>query len=387
MLILGIETSCDDTGVALVEDGHRIVAAQRSSQANLHALYGGIVPEVACRAHYEVLLPMIEGVAKQANVKLKDIDAIAVTNQPGLVGSLYVGLSAAKGLAWALGKPLVTVDHIEAHIYAAHMGDKDLEYPHVSVVVSGGHTDIFRSTGPTEHQLITRTLDDAAGECFDKVAALLGLGYPGGPQIQMTSLGGDRDAVRFPRGDAGPDGLQLSFSGLKTAVLNDLRKRGFVMQAARNAGRNLAQMSTPETPVPRSETRTLSVKLPLADIAASFQEAAVDIIVRATLAATRKSRCKSVVLAGGVAANKRLREKMAEACKSQKGTPFTAAPIPLCMDNAEMVAGLGFHRLLSGQVAKLDADVMPNKDEKRARNEAPPEPEIDLDAELGVIEE
>lgn len=364
MLILGIETSCDDTAVALVEDGWKIRAGARSSQETMHAQYGGIVPEVACRVHLETLLPLLDKVRKEAGVELRDIDAIAATNQPGLVGSLYVGLSAAKALSWSLGKPLIAVDHIEAHIYAVHMAEKDLSYPHVSVVVSGGHTDIFISTGPTEHKLITRTLDDAAGECFDKVAALLGIGYPGGPAIQMTSLGGDRDAVPFPRGEGGPDGLQLSFSGLKTAVLNDLRKRGFVFEAAKNSGRMISARA-PATPVPKSETRTLSVRLPLADIAASFQEAAVDILIRATLAATRKSRCKSVVLAGGVAANKRLREKMAAACKSQKNTRFAAAPLNLCTDNAEMVAGLGFHKLLSGQTASMDVDVLPNKDEKR----------------------
>ena len=366
MLVLGIETSCDDTAVALVDNGQSILSAARASQENVHAQYGGIVPEVACRLHYETLTPLVAKVCAAAGKALADIDAIAVTNQPGLVGSLYVGLSTAKALAWSLNKPLVAVDHIEAHIYAAHLNDPELDYPHVSVVVSGGHTDIFSSTGPTEHKLITRTLDDAAGECFDKVAALLGIGYPGGPAVQMTSLGGNREAIKYPRGDAGPDGLQISFSGLKTAVLNDLRKRGFVMEAAKNAGR-LITARTPKTPVPKSETRTLSVKLPLADIAASFQEAAVDILVRATLAATRKVRCRRVVLTGGVAANKRLREVMAAACKSQRNTAFSAPPINLCTDNAEMVAGLGFHKLVTGQVASLDVDVLPNKDEKRQR--------------------
>lgn len=366
MLILGIESSCDDTAVALVRDGQEILSGGRASQEKLHAEYGGIVPEVACRAHYETLLPLVDKVSREAGVTLKEIDGIAVTNQPGLVGSLYVGLSAAKALAWSLVKPIVGVDHIEAHIYAAHMGDPDLDYPHVSVVVSGGHTDIFLSTGPCEHKLIARTLDDAAGECFDKVAALLGIGYPGGPAVQMTSLGGDRDAISYPRGEGGPEGLQISFSGLKTAVLNDLRRRGFVVEAAKNAGR-LLSASTPKAPVPQSDTRTLSVKLPLADIAASFQEAAVDVLVRATLAATRKARCRSVVLAGGVAANKRLREKLGEACKAQRGTKFTAAPLNLCTDNAEMVAGLGFHKLVTGQVSGLDLDVLPNKDEKRTR--------------------
>ena len=368
MIVLGIESSCDDTAVALVDNGQKILGGARASQEKLHAKYGGIVPEVACRVHYEAMLPLLDKVCKDAGIELKDIDAIAATNQPGLVGSLYVGFSTAKALAWALGKPLVAVDHIEAHIYAAHLDDPELDFPHVSVVVSGGHTDIFLSTGPTEHQLITRTLDDAAGECFDKVAALLGIGYPGGPAVQMTSLGGDRDAIAYPRGEGGPESLQISFSGLKTAVLNDLRKRGFVVSAAKNAGRPLIAQ-TPATPVPKSETRTLSVKLPLADIAASFQEAAVDIIIRATLAATRKARCKSVVVTGGVAANKRLREKLAAACKAQRNTRFAAPPLSLCTDNAEMVAGLGFHKLVVGQVASLDPDVLPNKDEKRQKAE------------------
>lgn len=367
MLVLGIETSCDDTAVAIVEDGHRIRGGARASQEKLHAEYGGIVPEVACRAHYETIMPLLHRVVKQADIALEDVDAIAVTNQPGLVGSLYVGLSVAKSLAWALMKPLVTVDHIQAHIYAAQMIQEPPEYPHVSVVVSGGHTDIMLTEGPTSHRMITRTLDDAAGECFDKVAALLGIGYPGGPAIQMTSLGGDRDAVAYPRGDAGPDGLQISFSGLKTAVLNDLRKRGFIVQASKNAGRQRTVARTPNKPMNKSETRTLGVKLPLADIAASFQEAATDIIVRATLASTRRMRCPNVVVAGGVAANKRLREKLAAACKSQNNTTFTPVPLALCTDNAEMVAGLGFHKLIVGDVAGLDADVLPNKLEKRAR--------------------
>jgi len=363
MLILGIETSCDDTALAVVEDGKRVRASMVSSQSKLHEKYGGIVPEVACRAHYEVFLPMLADLLKQAKLTLNQIDGIAVTNRPGLVGSLYVGLSAAKALAWAAMKPLVSVDHIEAHIYAAHMQDPEPEYPHVSVVVSGGHTDIFLSEGPTQHKPITRTLDDAAGECFDKVAALLGVGYPGGPAIQLTSLGGNREAISFPRGDGGPDGVQISFSGLKTAVLNDLRKRGFVIDAARNSGRAL-RVPEPNT---RSVTRTFSVRMPLADIAASFQEAACDIIVRATLASTRKVRCKSVVLAGGVAANKRLREKLEEACESQKKTKFSAPALQLCTDNAVMVAGLGFHELLQGRRQGLDVDVMPNKDEKREK--------------------
>ncbi|MCF6228150.1 MAG: tRNA (adenosine(37)-N6)-threonylcarbamoyltransferase complex transferase subunit TsaD, partial [Planctomycetes bacterium] len=273
MLILGIETSCDDTAVAIVEDGRKIHAGVRNSQEGIHAKYGGIVPEVASRAHYESLLPLLDKCLVQAGIELKDLDAIAVTARPGLVGSLYVGLSAAKGLAWALKKPLLCVDHIHAHIYAAHMVH-EIEFPHVSVVVSGGHTDIFYSENPISHTLITRTLDDAAGECFDKVAALLGIGYPGGPAVQMTALGGDRDAVAYPRGEGGPEGLQISYSGLKTSVLNDLRKRGFVVKAAKNSGRKL-HATTPKTPVDASETRTLSVKLPLADISASFQEAAV----------------------------------------------------------------------------------------------------------------
>ena len=365
MLILGIESSCDDTALALVEDGKKVRASVLSSQAKLHEKYGGIVPEVACRAHYEVLLPLLDDLFKQAKVTLAQVDAIAVTNRPGLVGSLYVGLSAAKALAWAALKPLVSVDHIEAHIYAAHIADDAPQYPYVSVVVSGGHTDVFFTEGPTQHKPVTRTLDDAAGECFDKVAALLGVGYPGGPAIQLTSLGGNRDAVAYPRGDGGPDGTQISFSGLKTAVLNDLKKRGFIIDAARNSGRALgARVPEPHT---KSVTRTLNVRLPLADIAASFQEAACDIIVRATLAATRKMRCKSVVLAGGVAANKRLREKLSEACEAQKKTRFIAPPLNLCTDNAVMVAGLGFHELLQGKRQGLDVDVMPNKDEKREK--------------------
>lgn len=365
MLVLGIESSCDDTAVAIVEDGRRVRSSIVSNQANLHAKYGGIVPEVACRAHYETIVPLIHQALEEAGANLGQIDGIAATNRPGLVGSLYVGLSAAKALAWALKKPLAAVDHIEAHIYANYMVHENIEFPHVSVVVSGGHTDIFMSETPVKHTLITRTLDDAAGECFDKVAALLGIGYPGGPAVQMASLGGNRDAINFPRGDGGPDGTQISFSGLKTAVLNDLKKRGFVVEASRNSGRALR----PGTPDPRmfGETRTLNVRLPLSDIAASFQEAACDIIVRATLASTRRARTRGVVLAGGVAANKRLREKMADACDANKKMAFFHPPAELCTDNAVMIAGMGFHLLRLGRADPLTVDVMPNKEERQLK--------------------
>lgn len=365
MLVLGIESSCDDTAVAVVEDGRKVRSSVVSSQARLHAQYGGIVPEVACRAHYESIIPLVHQALEQAGADLSQVEGIAVTNRPGLVGSLYVGLSAAKALAWALKKPLAAVDHIEAHIYSNYMVHESIEFPHVSVVVSGGHTDIFHSETPLKHVLMTRTLDDAAGECFDKVAALLGIGYPGGPAVQMASLGGNRDAVNFPRGDGGADGTQISFSGLKTAVLNDLKKRGFVVEASRNSGRALR----PGAPDPKvfGETRTLNVRLPLSDIAASFQEAACDIIVRATLACSRRARCRAVVLAGGVAANKRLREKMTEACDANKKTRLFYPPLELCTDNAVMVAGLGFHHFRLGRSDSLTVDVLPNKQEKQAR--------------------
>lgn len=367
MLVLGIESSCDDTAVALVEDGRVIRASAAGGQEALHAAYGGIVPEVACRAHYEVMMPLVEKVLKQAGVSADAVDAVAVTNRPGLVGSLYVGLSAAKGLSWALKKPLVPVDHIEAHIYAVHFNEQEVHYPYVSVVVSGGHTDIFFTQGATEHTLITRTLDDAAGECFDKVSALLGLGFPGGPAIQNAALGGNPAAIDFPRGSSGPDGTQISFSGLKTAVLNELLHRGFVLEAQRNSGRKMPHVRPPR-PRRRDATLTFGVKMPLADIAASFQEAAVDILIRATVAASRRAQCRNIVLCGGVAANKRLRESMQKACDGRH-LRFHPAPIALCTDNAAMVAGIGFHALLEGKRATLDVDVLPNKDEKRARRE------------------
>jgi N6-L-threonylcarbamoyladenine synthase len=338
-LCLGIETSCDETAAAVVKGGHEILSDIVRSQIDLHRVFGGVVPEIACRAHIETILPVVDSALSKAKVNLRDIGVIAVTHRPGLIGALLVGLSAAKALALALDKPLVGVDHIEAHIYAARLhapGYKapNLPYPHVSLVISGGHTSLYLSNGPTKHRLLGATLDDAAGEAFDKVASVLGLGYPGGPLIAKAALKGDPKAVRFPRPMLDEGSFDFSFSGIKTAVLYHCK--------GKNAGR--------KTP--------LLADINVADVAAGFQEAVVDVLVEKTVRAARKNKAKLIVIGGGVACNARLREKFAE--RSGKEDLTVVFPPPkLCTDNAAMVAGLGFVRWKMGLVSDLRLDAVP----------------------------
>lgn len=344
MLILGIESSCDETAVALVRDGREIVLSHVASQIDLHAPYGGIVPEVACRAHAEWLVPLIQNALKDADCELADVDVIAATSQPGLIGALLVGLSAGKALAWALDKPFVAVDHIDGHIHATRMEHPEMLFPHLSLVVSGGHTEVYRSPDSCTKELITSTMDDAAGECFDKVAALLGLPYPGGPQIQKLAEQGDPTAVDFPRGKPGDDGMALSFSGLKTAVLYHLKREGF----AQKAGRPRLEFTGKQAP-----------QGVLADVAASFQECAVDMLIRVALAASKSTGIKHLGLTGGVACNSRLREKLAQAC-AQHGVTLYACPPKLCTDNAAFIAGAAHAFAQAGRFSPLDTEAVPN---------------------------
>lgn len=327
--ILGIETSCDETSAAVVVDGHDVRASLVSSQVELHAKYGGIVPEIAARAHIEQIRPIIEETLVQAGVGYKDLDAIAITAGPGLVGSLLIGVTAAKTLSLAHDLPLVPVDHIEAHATGAALISDPPPWPAVALVVSGGHTSLYLVHGFLEIELLGQTVDDAAGEAFDKVAAMLELGYPGGPVIDELARGGNPSAIRFPRPWINKPHFDFSFSGLKTAVLYHVHGTG------RKYG-SLAHLNREQ----------------IADIAASFQTALVETLIAKTVAAARHVQVNNVVVGGGVAANSALRAGLQQAC-DQANLQLYLTPMDYCTDNAAMVAALGYHRLCAGQVGDL----------------------------------
>ena len=333
MKILGIETSCDETCAAVVEDGRRVLSNVVASQVEIHRKYGGVVPEIASRAHLEALVPVVTEALQSPAAAGKDIEAVAVVNRPGLIGSLLLGLTAAKTLAWVRGVPLVAVNHIEAHIYAACLERDALPFPCVSLIVSGGHTSLYHSTGPLEHRLLGATTDDAAGEAFDKVAALLDLGYPGGPAVDRAAQGGSPRAVDFPRPWLGPDSFDFSFSGLKTAVLYHVRGKGA------GAKRRATHLTPRET----------------ADVAASFQEAVVDVLVGKALRAAEATGAGRVLVGGGVAANRRLRARLQEEADAAGLEVFIPSMV-YCTDNAAMVAGLAYHALQAGRTADLDLE-------------------------------
>jgi len=318
MNVLGIETSCDETSAAVVVSGRRVLSNVVASQMMEHARYGGVVPEVASRRHVELMNTVLRQALTEAGVTLSDIDAIAVTNRPGLMGALLVGVSAAKALAMALNIPIVGVHHIEAHLYANFLqvgeesGEKKIDFPAIALVVSGGHTDLFHIRAPGDYALLGRTRDDAAGEAFDKCARLMGLDYPGGPAIQKAAEGGKTNAIAFPR--ALPDEpFAFSFSGLKTAVRYAL---------------------------PRLQSGEVS----LPDFAASFQEAVADALVKKTVGAAKSVGVNRIFMAGGVACNSRLREKMRIACDAANLNLFYPHPV-FCTDNAAMIAATGYFNL------------------------------------------
>ncbi len=333
--VLGIESSCDETAAAVVVDGREIRSSIVDSQAPEHARWGGVVPEIASRSHLRSIRPVIDAALDEAGIGLGDLDAIAVTSRPGLIGSLLVGVSAAKGLALGSGLPLIGVHHIEAHVYASLMERGDAPFPCLALVVSGGHTALYRVDGYTEMTLLRKTLDDAAGEAFDKVSSMLGAGYPGGPAISKLAREGDRAAVRFPRYRAKPERPSFSFSGLKTAVLYHIR--GDSMGG---------QLPPPETITNR------------ADIAASFEEAAVDSLVKPTIEVALAEGCKTVLVGGGVACNTRLREKLTAAAEKHGIEARFPAPA-YCTDNAAMIAGLGYQLLEAGEIAGLGLAASP----------------------------
>jgi N6-L-threonylcarbamoyladenine synthase len=329
MLILGIETSCDETAASVVKDGKLILSNIVLSQTPAHKVFYGVVPEVASRAHTFWLLPIVKLALQNAEVSPNQISAIAVTQGPGLIGALLVGLTAAKTLATVLDIPLITVDHIHAHIYSAFIST-DTQLPAVALIVSGGHTALFRVNSYTNIELLGRTTDDAAGEAFDKVARMLNLPYPGGPSIQESAQNGKPNAVRFPRSLLDSESLDFSFSGIKTAVLYHLYGQD-------------------------KKGKTAPLKETVSDIAASFQEAIVDILVEKCKRALGQTGYKTLIVAGGVAANKRLRERLQTEAEKHKFS-LSLPPLSLCTDNAAMVAGLAFHLIKNGKTASLDVD-------------------------------
>lgn len=324
-LVLGIETSCDETAAALVMGGYDVVSSVVSTQVELHADFGGVVPEIASRAHLEALNPIVARTIVESGVEADRIDAVACTVGPGLIGALLVGVSAAKSLALAWDIPFIGVNHMEAHLYAAFLEDPSLEFPLLVMLVSGGHTMMIEMEDHGRYRLVGQTIDDAAGEAFDKVARFLDLGYPGGPAIDEAALNGDPESIRFPRAMLN-DGYNFSFSGLKTSVMNYVRKHPDVGSA---------------------------------DVAASFQAAVVDVLVIKARRAAKEIGATGIVLGGGVAANSLLREEMLGACE-QDGIQGFLPSRSMCTDNAAMIAAAGWHRLRSDGPTSLDVGATPN---------------------------
>lgn len=332
MLVLGIDTSCDDTSAAVVEDGCRIVSNIVSGQEEIHAKYGGIVPELASRQHIEMIAPVVDEALKTAGITLDDLGAVAVCYGPGLIGSLLVGCSFAKALCYARNIPLVAVNHLEGHLLSPFLQSPQPEFPFLSLVVSGGHTSLYAAEDFGRYIELGRTRDDAAGEAYDKVSKMLGLGYPGGPVVDRLAAGGNPAAVDFPRAYL-PESLDFSFSGLKTAVLNYIRSQG---------PRVNRESRLPEIPEPM-----------MADVAASFQEAVLDVLVTKTQWAVEQKGIRRVALAGGVAANSGLRRRMQEMA-DEHGVQVFVPPAPLCTDNAAMIAVAGYHRALKHEFSGAD---------------------------------
>ncbi|MEW5784935.1 MAG: tRNA (adenosine(37)-N6)-threonylcarbamoyltransferase complex transferase subunit TsaD [Bacillota bacterium] len=331
-LILGIETSCDETAAAVVENGTCILSNLISSQVEIHARFGGVVPEIASRRHLESINDLVDQALREAHTDLRELHAVAVSNGPGLVGALLIGVATAKALAYAARLPLVPVNHLEAHFYANFLTGIQPAYPLVALVVSGGHTELLLLPGPDKPLLLGRTRDDAAGEVFDKVARALGLGYPGGPVIDRLAVSGNPEAIAFPRAYLDEAGrYDFSFSGLKSAVINHLFQR---------------------------KQKGDAVDIP--DLAASFQSALVEVLVEKTIHACRDNRAAAVLMAGGVAANSLLRRRMLERLAHElPGVPLYYPPPELCTDNAAMIAAAAYPRYLSGRRASLDLNAVP----------------------------
>jgi len=330
MRVLGIESSCDETAAAVVDDGVAVRADVVASQNEVHARYGGVVPELASRAHVINVVPVLRAALERAGTSLDEIDGIAVTNAPGLVGALLVGLQTAKAIAWVTGQPLVGVHHLEGHLSAIFLEPDPPPLPHLALIVSGGHTSLVRVNGHGDVVELGATRDDAAGEAFDKGAKLLGLGYPGGVVIDRLARGGDPAAVRFPRAmTTRATGAEFSFSGLKTALLHHVRAHG----------------------VPEGQA--------LADLCASYQAAIVEVLVRKTRQTAQRENLEHVQVCGGVAANSALRAAMV-AAGAEDGFRVYVPPPARCTDNAAMIAAAGYHRLVRGERAGFDLDAIPS---------------------------
>jgi len=342
-LILGIETSCDETAAAVLQDGRVLLSNVVASQIELHRQYGGVFPEMASRQHVLAIIPVVRQALADAGVGWGDLDAVAVTRGPGLAGSLLVGMNAAKGAAWARNLPLIGVNHLEGHIYSNWIevegNNPDRQFPVLVLIVSGGHSELILMTGHGQYQRLGGSIDDAAGEAFDKVARVLGLGYPGGPAIQKAAQRGDERAWRFPRART-KNPYDFSFSGLKTAVLREVQRlEGQPLSASRKL--------TPGEHLPEQT---------VADLAASFQRALVDALVEKTIQAASETGVNEICVCGGVSANAALRQSMNE----RAPVPVSVPPLYLCTDNAAMIAAAGHYRFVAGERSGLDMDVIPN---------------------------
>ena len=326
MIILGIETSCDETAAAIVADGRKVLASEVASQIDVHHLYGGVVPELASRKHVENINPVVETAIQSSGVRMRDIDGIAVTQGPGLVGALLVGFSFAKALAYGRGLPWIGVDHLEGHLNSVFLTPDPPPFPYIALLASGGHTAVYRVNSHTNIVLLGQTRDDAAGEAYDKVSKMLGLGYPGGKVIDDLAFQGDPGKVTFPRSFLDKNSFDFSFSGIKTAVNR-------YIQAHAGASKNQ-----------------------LADIAAGFQAAVVDVLAYKVLNAAKMNACAHVAIVGGVAANRGLRQQVLEDAKPL-GIKVHIPALDLCGDNAAMIASVGYHYLKKGHVSSLSDDV------------------------------
>jgi N6-L-threonylcarbamoyladenine synthase len=332
MIILGIETSCDETAAAVVRNGKEILSGVVASQVSIHGPYGGVVPELASRKHLEYIIPVIESALERAGVSMEELDALAVTQGPGLVGALLVGLSAAKAMAYALNIPLIAVNHLEGHIQAAFLSNSAPDASFICLVASGGHTSLYRVDPEGGAMLLGATRDDAAGEAFDKVAKLLGIGYPGGVAIDRLARGGNPRSIQFPRSRLEKESLEFSFSGLKTAAANFIRAHGPPMPD---------QVRHPAAAGPARDEPEARERYTLEDFAASFQEAIVDVLVEKSISAAKQHGLTEIAAVGGVAANSRLRERLAREAASENFRLYLP-PVEFCTDNAVMIASAAY---------------------------------------------
>lgn len=329
IITLGIESSCDETSAAVLLNGRKVLSNIISSQIDIHKKFGGVVPEVASRKHVEVISNVIKEALEEANISIGDVDVVASTYGPGLVGALLVGLSAAKGIALSINKPFIGVNHIEGHICANYISHQELEPPFTCLVVSGGHTHLIKVIDYGKYEIIGRTRDDAAGEAYDKVARSIGLGYPGGPLIDKLAKEGNKSAIEFPRVYLEEDSFDFSFSGLKSAVLNYLNKM-----------------------------KMQEIEINKADVAASFQQAVVEVLAHKAVKAAKQNKTDTLCLAGGVASNSALRQELEERC-SREGIRLLYPDKILCTDNAAMIACAGYYDYLNGHESKLSLNAIP----------------------------